>query len=542
MQRSWPVTAKRRAKDNQTPRWSALGAGLLTPPLSRTEGLSGSVMRMQRSLPSHCGVDKGEVRWHFLTPFAALRACHPAESRLSHFNRFGARFCCLSVSGRVAWWEMSRAGVVIMAISKRFLPEIPKGYWIFSADEEVAGIHFRKDHALRFAHASDQQLMAEREPNNPHDPNAIKIVGWFLEGETIEQVHLGYVPAELAASIVEAGLDRDCQARLKNIWVSDTDFVIIRFDVLRPKPPTLPKPVTPPSKDESKTAKREANPVQFPIDLANLYFSEADSAPFRHYCENCKRAHTEDSCPSCGNDHRGGTIEDCSYCNTGYRGSRQRCPVCKIERNLEKASAASKPDKALAYWNEAYQEAKANKFRFAISDFLSATEYLIAADSEDVLPFLKQVFAICNKRLSESKKDLGCYEKYFISASDVEEWVARYYKAKEKKVRDAEKKTDRGLAISSMLHTMLSLIYSRIAHTYQVKAMPHIYGEITREQLDSHCSAKLNVLLIDLKKKKPERVEQLVTLLNKHLTLIPKVDATALKADITAFASSWFVE
>jgi hypothetical protein len=162
-------------------------------------------------------------------------------------------------------------------------------------------------------------------------------------------------------------------------------------------------------------------------------------------------------------------------------------------------------------------------------------------ESEHVLPFLKQVFAICNKRLSESKKDLRSYEKYFSSASDVEGWVAGYYKAKEKKVRDTEKKTDQSFVTSSILHTMLSLVYSRIAYTYQVKAMPHIYGEITKEQLESHCSGKLNVLLIDLnlKKKKPERVEQLGNLLNKHLTLIPKVDRESLKADIISVVSLW---
>lgn len=44
------------------------------------------------------------------------------------------------------------------------------------------------------------------------------------------------IPVDTAAHIVRSGNDGKALPRLRNIWVSDEDYVIIRLDVLCPKP------------------------------------------------------------------------------------------------------------------------------------------------------------------------------------------------------------------------------------------------------------------------------------------------------------------
>ena len=61
--------------------------------------------------------------------------------------------------------------------AQSFLPPIPKDHQIYVSNMMVAGITFRKNDVLRFMKATDQTLALEQEPNNPHDKNAIKVIG-----------------------------------------------------------------------------------------------------------------------------------------------------------------------------------------------------------------------------------------------------------------------------------------------------------------------------------------------------------------------------
>jgi hypothetical protein len=102
--------------------------------------------------------------------------------------------------------------------------------------------------ALRFARAAlksekaDRQygVLGVREPNNPHDPNAIMVLGRWVErgwfsGEKMQSEFVGYVPAELAAEIVKAyGPARDPDLSLYSVYVADDGFVDITVIALRP--------------------------------------------------------------------------------------------------------------------------------------------------------------------------------------------------------------------------------------------------------------------------------------------------------------------
>lgn len=95
----------------------------------------------------------------------------------------------------------------------RFLPPIPKGYQIFSR-EAVAGIQHRREDAQRFARSSSQTLALERELGNPHDANAIKVIG-LSQGA---RFFIGYVPKETAEQIVGSALMDSVQPRLTQIY------------------------------------------------------------------------------------------------------------------------------------------------------------------------------------------------------------------------------------------------------------------------------------------------------------------------------------
>ena len=82
---------------------------------------------------------------------------------------------------------------------------------------EVAGIAHRRDEAGQFARAALEceqtnrfyGVLGLRQPGNTHDPNAIMVMGQWLEqgwfgGEKRRLAHVGYVPVDLAAEIVDA--------------------------------------------------------------------------------------------------------------------------------------------------------------------------------------------------------------------------------------------------------------------------------------------------------------------------------------------------
>ena len=123
-------------------------------------------------------------------------------------------------------------------LNLRFNDPIPDGMHVYEGDVEVAGISHRKAQVIAFAKRQQHSLELEREPNNRHDPNAIKVFGrakgWFFWG----RFFLGYLPKETAARIARDGLWGQVSPRLRNIWWGGyvQDFLVVRLEVIAPKP------------------------------------------------------------------------------------------------------------------------------------------------------------------------------------------------------------------------------------------------------------------------------------------------------------------
>ncbi|MCP8896372.1 HIRAN domain-containing protein [Shinella daejeonensis] len=129
---------------------------------------------------------------------------------------------------------------------------IPDGFRIYRDRVPVMGVTMRKADAAAFCKGSGKQVAFEREPNNRHDPNAIRIMGswkgWFSRKEKM----LGYVPAEDAVKLVRLGLADSVRPRLMKTYLGTDGFVEIEIQIIGPKhlyptfnPPPPPKVVSP---------------------------------------------------------------------------------------------------------------------------------------------------------------------------------------------------------------------------------------------------------------------------------------------------------
>lgn len=112
---------------------------------------------------------------------------------------------------------------------------IPAGYQIYEERLAVAGVGHHKKAAARFIAGQDWTLEFEREMNNPHDPNAIRIVGCSRKGERWARYHVGYVDRDLAARIIGGNYWGLLQPRLLHTYMSDAGFVEIGYQIVGPK-------------------------------------------------------------------------------------------------------------------------------------------------------------------------------------------------------------------------------------------------------------------------------------------------------------------
>ena len=125
----------------------------------------------------------------------------------------------------------------------------PQGEWVQTSNlESVVGIPFRKEAVKHFSRAVSEAerkglfygLRLVQEPDNPHDTNAIVVIGfaeikgWFRR--VTRDWQIGYVPAELAEEI---GRDLVAQripiaAELYSIYEGRDEFFDVKFFVLAP--------------------------------------------------------------------------------------------------------------------------------------------------------------------------------------------------------------------------------------------------------------------------------------------------------------------
>lgn len=82
----------------------------------------------------------------------------------------------------------------------------------------LAGLYYRSDEAQKRARElmSNESVFLEKDPTNPHDPNAIRVY-------SDNHVHLGYVPRHLCSEIL-AYMDET------NSYVAYVDYIISGLD------------------------------------------------------------------------------------------------------------------------------------------------------------------------------------------------------------------------------------------------------------------------------------------------------------------------
>ncbi len=122
-----------------------------------------------------------------------------------------------------------------MPLSRNFLPDYPKDYQIYETELEVSGIQYRREEAAKFAKGSDHTLELEREPDNTHDKNAIKVFGISKGLFFAHRLLLGYVQKDVSKFIVENNLWEFIRPRLRHIFIGDNDYALVTFDIVGPK-------------------------------------------------------------------------------------------------------------------------------------------------------------------------------------------------------------------------------------------------------------------------------------------------------------------
>jgi hypothetical protein len=122
-------------------------------------------------------------------------------------------------------------------LSKAFGPPIPTGWQIYAARLFVRGLHVEshRSQGEHFARGRAQELVLVAEPSNPHDKNAVRVIGNFKGLLFSSRAELGYVPRDVAEALVSTGLLPAVGPRLKYLSVGDNGRVDIEFEVIGPR-------------------------------------------------------------------------------------------------------------------------------------------------------------------------------------------------------------------------------------------------------------------------------------------------------------------
>jgi HIRAN domain len=122
-------------------------------------------------------------------------------------------------------------------VSQSFSPPIPTGCQIYAPRLFVQGLHVEthRKPAEQFARGRAQEVVLVAEPANPHDKNAVRVVGNYKGMLLSSRADLGYVPREIAEALVHTGLITVATARLKYVSVAESGRVDIEFEIIGPR-------------------------------------------------------------------------------------------------------------------------------------------------------------------------------------------------------------------------------------------------------------------------------------------------------------------
>lgn len=121
-------------------------------------------------------------------------------------------------------------GIKASKRAQTFNPTIPSDYKKY-VSSEVAGLYFRKTDARSFANSDNQSLAFEQDPNNPHDKNAIKIIGITPSS----RYFIGYIPKDISKQIIETASLNNIRPQLTRIYQGDDDYIEIHFSIIGSK-------------------------------------------------------------------------------------------------------------------------------------------------------------------------------------------------------------------------------------------------------------------------------------------------------------------
>ena len=144
----------------------------------------------------------------FLLNFIGIHASEGLVLLLNAITISFAIFVALSIRRR----QLKKRKEVEELNSEPTLPERD----VFSF--RLAGLYYRSDEAQKRARElmSNESVFLEKDPTNPHDPNAIRVY-------SDDHVHLGYVPRHLCSEIL-AYMDET------NSYVAYVDYIISGLD------------------------------------------------------------------------------------------------------------------------------------------------------------------------------------------------------------------------------------------------------------------------------------------------------------------------
>lgn len=138
-----------------------------------------------------------------------------------------------TLSDRDGYYYRVRRGHTINYVDQA----IPGDWKTLMGDLYVAGTQHHKIASQRFLGARAPWLKLERDPENKHDPNAVKVIAtWVENGEHVNE-HIGFVPRDAAAELAEeVPEDTAWWARLSHYGPSKrhSGAAEIHFDIMQP--------------------------------------------------------------------------------------------------------------------------------------------------------------------------------------------------------------------------------------------------------------------------------------------------------------------
>ena len=115
------------------------------------------------------------------------------------------------------------------------MPPIPEGFQILWNEVELVFDFSNRDTVQRFIQGNGERIELEREYSNPYDCNAIAVYGIYNGFFFTKREKIGYLPKLVSATIIEKGLLKDLLPRLKNLYIGDTGYCAVLFDLIGPK-------------------------------------------------------------------------------------------------------------------------------------------------------------------------------------------------------------------------------------------------------------------------------------------------------------------